>query len=164
MGELETFVSLFKEIGVDNVQIKPYSQHPLSKNRYVIEYSQYQGIEDTVKKYQTPNFQVIFRSQTAERLLKKREYDVCYGMPFFTLIEADGSVIPCMMFYRNQEFCFGNLHEQSFSSIWTGDRRKHILQRLTKNTIDHCRDGCRLDAINRYLYQLKNPHPHVNFI
>jgi radical SAM protein with 4Fe4S-binding SPASM domain len=164
MDDLETFVALFKEIGVDNVQIKPYSQHPLSKNRFAIEYSQYQGIEEAVKKYQTSKYQVIFRSQTAKRLMKKREYEVCYGMPFFTLIEADGSVIPCMMFYRNPEFCFGNLYEQSFSSIWTGERRKHILQLLTKNTIDHCRDGCRLDAINRYLAQLKNPHPHVNFI
>lgn len=162
--DLQTFITLFREIGVDNVQIKPYSQHPLSKNRYSIEYSKYQDIENNIKKYETSEFQVIFRSQTAKRLMMKREYDVCYGMPFFTLIEADGSIIPCMMFYQNPEFCFGNLYDSSFSSIWTGEKRKHILRQLTKNTIEHCRDGCRLDAINRYLSQLKNPHPHVNFI
>jgi len=164
LDDLETFIQIFKEIGVDNVQIKPYSQHPLSKNRYTIEYSQHQSIEDKVRKFETPEFQVIFRSQTAKRLMKKRPYHECYGMPFFTLIEADGSVIPCMMFYRQPEFCFGNLNEQSFASIWTGKTRKTVLRKLTKQTIDHCRDGCRLDAINRYLYDLKNPHPHVNFI
>jgi cyclic pyranopterin phosphate synthase len=164
LDDLVPFIEHFKEIGVDNVQIKPYSQHPLSKNHYVIEYSQYQGIEDTIRKFESPEFQVIFRSQTAQRLMEKRDYDECYGMPFFTLIEADGSIIPCMMFYKNPEFCFGNLYENSFADIWTSEKRKHILRQLTKNTIEHCRHGCRLDAINRYLSQLKNPHPHVNFI
>lgn len=162
--DLESFVKTFQEIGVDNVQIKPYSQHPLSKNRFAIEYSRHREIEDTVRKYETPEFQVIFRSQTTKRLMEKRSYNTCHGMPFFTLVEADGSVIPCMMFYQKPEYCFGNLHEDSFSAIWTGKKRKDVLQKLTKETIEHCRDGCRLDAINRYLSQLKNPHPHVNFI
>jgi len=162
--DLVPFIILFKEIGVDNVQIKPYSQHPLSKNRYSIEYSQYQSIEKDIKNFGTPEFQVIFRSQTAQRLKKKRTYQECFGMPFFTLIEADGSVIPCMMFYKKPEFCYGNLNDNSFASIWEGKNRKKILGQLTKNTTEHCRNGCRLDAINRYLSNLKNPHPHVNFI
>jgi GTP 3',8-cyclase len=162
--DLVPFIELFKEIGVDNVQIKPYSQHPLSKNHYSIEYSQFQGIEDTVRKFETPAFQVIFRTQTTQRLFTKRGYQICYGLPFFTLIEADGSIIPCMMFYKNPEFCYGNLHDNSFAAIWGSEKRRTVLQRLTKNKIDHCRHGCRLDAINRYLSQLKNPHAHVNFI
>lgn len=164
LDDLLPFVELFRDIGVDNVQIKPYSQHPLSKNRFSIEYSQYQKFEKNVNNFESPGFQVIFRSKTTQRLIAKRDYDTCYGMPFFTLIEADGSVIPCMMFYRNPEFCFGNIYDESFISIWKGEKRKHILHQLTKNTIEHCRDGCRLDVINRYLAQLKNPHPHVNFI
>lgn len=164
LGDLVPFIELFKEIGVDNVQIKPYSQHPLSKNRYSIEYAQYQSIEDTVRKYETPEFQVIFRSQTTQRLMTKRTYHECYGLPFYTLIEADGTIIPCNLFHHNPDFCYGDLNTESFATIWNGERRKHILQQLTKNTIEHCRDGCRLDAINRYLSQLKNPHPHVNFI
>jgi len=24
--------------------------------------------------------------------------------------------------------------------------------------------GCRMDEINRYLWELKHPHPHVNFV
>lgn len=164
LDDLVPFIELFKEIGVDNVQIKPYSQHPLSKNRYSIEYAQYQGIEATVRKLEAPEFQVIFRSQTTQRLMTKRTYHECYGLPFYTLIEADGSIIPCNLFHNNPEFCYGNLYSNSFASIWEGKKRKHILHQLTKNTIEHCRDGCRLDAINRYLSQLKNPHPHVNFI
>lgn len=164
LDDLVPFIELFKETGVDNVQIKPYSQHPLSKNRYSIEYAQYQSIEDDIRKFETSEFQVIFRSQTAQRLITKRTYHECYGLPFYTLIEADGSIIPCNLFHNNQDFCYGNLYDNSFKTIWKGEKRKHILHQLTKNTIEHCRDGCRLDAINRYLSQLKNPHPHVNFI
>jgi radical SAM protein with 4Fe4S-binding SPASM domain len=162
--DLALFIELFKEIGVDNVQIKPYSQHPLSKNRYSIDYSQLQSIEDMVRPYETPDFQVLFRSQTTQRLREKRTYHKCFGLPFYTLIEADGSIIPCNLFHNNPDFCYGNLNNESFADIWCGEKRKHILQKLTKNTIEHCRDGCRLDAINRYLSELKNPHPHINFI
>ncbi len=164
LEDLVPFIEHFKKIGVDNVQIKPYSQHPLSKNRYSIEYSQYQSIEDEIRKYETHEFQVIFRSQTTQRLMTKRTYHECYGLPFYTLIEADGTIIPCNLFHHNPDFCYGNLNTDSFATIWNGETRKHILQQLTKNTMQHCRDGCRLDAINRYLLQLKNPHPHVNFI
>jgi radical SAM protein with 4Fe4S-binding SPASM domain len=162
--DLIPFITRFKEIGVDNIQIKPYSQHPLSKNRYSIEYIQLQTIEDIVRPHETPDFQVLFRSQTTQRLITKRTYTECYGLPFYTLIEADGSVIPCNLFHHNPEFCYGNLNMESFADIWKGEKRKQVLQKLAENTIEHCRDGCRLDAINRYLSQLKNPHPHVNFI
>ena len=164
INEVEQFVNAFKEIGIDNVQIKPYSQHPLSKNRYSIDYDKFQEIEELIRPYESSDFQVIFRSATSYRLMTKRRYNECYGLPFYTLIEADGSVIPCNLFHSNPDFRYGNLNTQSFYDIWTGEPRKHILQKLTKNTIEHCRDGCRLDAINRYLWQLKNPHPHVNFI
>ena len=162
--DLILFIETFKKIGVDNVQRKPYSQHPLSKNRYSIDYEQYQCMEEKIKSYETSNFQVIFRTQTTQRLMTKRPYNECYGLPFYTLIEADGSIIPCNLFHSNPEYCYGNLTTESFTEIWKGETRKHILQKLTKNTIGHCRDGCRLDAINRYLSQLKHPHPHVNFI
>jgi len=162
--DLISFIRLFKEIGVDNVQIKPYSQHPLSKNRHSIEYIKYNRLESAIRKFESSDFQVIFRSQTAHRLITKRTYSECYGLSFYALIEADGSIIPCNLFHKNPAFYYGNLNDNSFTHIWWGDKRKEINQLLRKNRMDLCRDGCRLDAINRYLHLLKNPHPHVNFI
>lgn len=164
LDDLLSFIEIFKDIGVDNVQIKPYSQHPLSKNRFVISYADYQHLEEDIRNYGTPEFQVIFRSQTAERLMKKRDYDKCYGLSYYTLIESDGSIIPCNLFHKNEDFTYGNLNHESFSNIWCGERRKTVLKQFTKEQIMGCRDGCRLDAINRYLAELQNPHPHVNFI
>ncbi|HJJ42265.1 MAG TPA: radical SAM protein [Methanocorpusculum sp.] len=158
------FIETFKEIGADNVQIKPYSQHPLSENRFVIDYSEYKFLEDVVYKYAADDFQVILRTKTAERLTKDREYDKCYGLPFFSLIEADGSIVPCNLFHQTPEFNYGNLYQNSFSEIWQSETRKKVLVKLAEMGVENCRHGCRLDAINRYLYQLKNPHPHVNFI
>jgi radical SAM protein with 4Fe4S-binding SPASM domain len=164
VDDLLSFIKIFKDIGVDNVQIKPYSQHPLSKNRFVIAYANYQHLEEDIRNFATPDFQVIFRSQTAERLIKKRDYQRCYGLSYYTLIESDGSIIPCNLFHKNAGFTYGNLNDESFLTIWSGERRKTVLQQLTKEQIEGCRDGCRLDAINRYLAELQNPHPHVNFI
>jgi hypothetical protein len=38
--------------------------------------------------------------------------------------------------------------------------------KLLNKSLDHglCRDACRLDEINRYLWELKNPVKHANFI
>src|SRR3989344_1238380 len=38
---IEKLASLIKNVGADSFQIKPYSQHPLSINRFVVDYRQY---------------------------------------------------------------------------------------------------------------------------
>ena len=41
---------------------------------------------------------------------------------------------------------------------------KRMGELLKKKGVEGCRKGCRLDAINSYLYRLKNPQAHDNFI
>jgi GTP 3',8-cyclase len=88
----------------------------------------------------------------------------CHGLPFFTLIDAKGNVLPCGLFYDQNEFTYGNLHENSFSEIWKGNKRKEVIKRIKEKGIETCRKGCRLDVINRYLDRLKFPELHDNFI
>jgi len=85
-------------------------------------------------------------------------------LPFFTLIDAKGNVIPCNLFYNLPEFYYGNLNEKSFSEIWKSEQRKKVIEKIKETKLSSCRAGCRLDPANKYLKQLKNPHPHVNFI
>ena len=82
----------------------------------------------------------------------------------FSMIDINGNIIPCNLYYGNPEFTYGNLNENIFSEIWQGEKRKEILQKIREKGVKECRIGCRLDAINRYLYRIKNPHPHDNFI
>lgn len=51
--EILPFIKLGKDLGVDNVQIKPYSQHPLSNNRQSIDYRDLLFNEDIIRTYQS---------------------------------------------------------------------------------------------------------------
>ena len=164
VSEIISFTRIFAESGVDNVQIKPYSQHPLSRNRFYLDPQSLAGIEEEVRSFNQENFQVLFRSGTIDRLLEERNYDTCYGLSFYTLIEADGSVIPCNLFHENREYTHGNIIDHSFTDVWEGLQRKAVLNKLNDEGIVNCREICRLDPVNRYLHTLKHPHPHVNFI
>lgn len=162
--ELLEAAKIVKSTGADNIQIKPYSHHPSSKNDYSVDYSKLEWLEDELKKLEDDNFQVMFRKKTMKRIEQGRTYKECHGLPFFALIDAQGNVIPCNIFYNNPEFTYGNLNESSFSQIWKSEKRKQIIQKIKERGIDVCRHGCRLDPINRFLNDLKYPHPHINFI
>jgi len=152
---------ILREIGVDNLQVKPYSHHPNSKNDFSINPEEYNEIESELREFNTNEFKVLFRKQTIE-MLKDKPYNCCFGTSFIALVDAKGNVFPCNIFYNTPAFTYGNLYSQSFSEIWESDRRKEILKKITVN--EKCRSACRLEVINRYLNRLKNPDFHDNFI
>lgn len=153
-----------KKIGADNLQIKPYSHHPASKNDLSFDYNEAEKLRKNIESLNDKKFQIVYRTQTIKRLSQERTYEECHGLSFFTLIDSRGNVVPCNLFYNNQEFTYGNLYEKNFSDIWTGEKRKEVIRKIKKKGVDDCRAGCRLDVGNRYLERLKNPHPHDNFI
>ncbi|MDD5067760.1 MAG: radical SAM protein, partial [bacterium] len=74
-------------------------------------------------------------------------------------------VYACGPHLGDAKFCYGNVYEKSFRQRWNGKKRKDILS-YVENTMpaDTCMKNCRLDEINRYLWDLKHPSSHVNFI
>lgn len=159
--EAERLAKICKNIGIDNLQIKPYSHHPRSNNNFVMKPHDCNYLEDHIKVYESDNFKIEFRKATIQRIEQGITYPKCYGLPFFALIDAKGNVMPCNMFYNESEFTYGNLYKDSFSEIWQSKKRKQVLEKIN---IQECRLGCRLDVINRYLNRLKNLEPHDNFI
>lgn len=155
---------VLKEEGADNLQIKPYSKHPDSVNDLVIDTEEYNKVEAQLKEFDSDGFKIFFRKATIERIQEGITYPECYGLPFFALIDAKGNVVPCNLFYGNKEFTYGNLYENNFSEVWNSEKRKEVLKKLREIGCETCRKGCRLDVINRYLYRLKNPEEHDNFI
>ena len=161
---IEKLASLIKNVGADSFQIKPYSQHPLSINRFVVDYRQYSALEPILKQFESEKFKVWFRRATMERLQEGADYNCCHGLPFFSLIDSKGNVIPCNLFYNNPDFTYGNLYEKKFSEIWKGEKRQEVIKKLNKKGIKECRESCRLDVINRYLHKLENLTSNDNFI
>jgi len=162
-NEVLEFSRILKEIGVDYYSIKPYSQHPESINRLsgALNYGECLDLETDLKREETESFKIHFRANAMKNLTLNRQYDKCLGNPFWTYIDANEKVWSCSAFLGNDEYCFGDLKENSFEEIWTSERRKKIL-----NSIDakKCREICRLHSINNYLYRINHPEEHDNFI
>ncbi len=53
----------------------------------------------------------------------------------------------------------------TFKEIWEGEKRlKSVRYAEEELDTNQCRVNCRMDEINRYLWDLKYPSEHVNFI
>ena len=154
-----------KDVGVDYFTIKPYSQHLHSNNTFSVDYEELLDLEKEVRKCETDDYSVYFRANAMKKMHHDKCYDKCYGMPFMTHIDAQGNVWPCVAHIGNEEFLYGNINEQTFEEIWEGRRRQEVVDKINSLDINKvCRESCRLDEINKYLYELKNPGDHVNFL
>lgn len=162
--ELLKAAELCRNIGVDNLQVKPYSHVPNSFNNLSVDYNKFAEIAKKLESFSNDNFKVIYRASRAERIEKKQDYQSCHGLPFFAIINEKGDVQPCHIYYGNSSFSFGNIYKDKFSDIWRSNQRKEVIERINKSGISGCRKGCRLDAINIYLHRLKNPGLHDNFV
>lgn len=165
MEQLPNMAKQLQEIGVDYLTVKPYSQHLHSENSFQIDYVAMLELEQDMKQFATDEFAVYFRANAMKKMHREKCYKQCYGLPFMTHIDAKGNVWPCVAHIGTEEFCYGNIYEQTFEEIWEGNRRQEVIQKLEMSDINKvCREACRLDEINKYLNELKYPGEHVNFI
>lgn len=153
------------EIGVDYLTIKPYSQHLHSENTLEIHYEEMLELEQELKQYAAEDFAIYFRANAMKKVHHEKCYSKCFGLPFMTHIDARGNVWPCVAHIGTEEFCYGNIYEQTFEELWEGTKKQEVTEKLNSLDINKvCREACRLDEINKYLNELKYPGGHVNFI
>lgn len=167
-NEALTLAKIVKDIGLDYLVIKPYSQHLFSETKIYkdIDYKPMLELEQELEKLNNENFNVIFRSNTMKKLDTGHSYDKCYSTPYFWAhLMANGDLYGCSAYLEQSKFCYGNLKENSFENVWEGEQRqKSITYVKEKLDISGCRANCRMDEVNRYLWRLKNPQDHDNFI
>lgn len=166
--EVVLLAQLAKDIGMNYLVVKPYSQHPQSKTtKYSsVKYNEYEYLTGELEKINTDNFDVVFRIHAMKRWdVSKKLYSCCLGLPFWSYIDAGGNVWGCSVYLDDERFLYGNIYDQSFQEIWLGEKRKISLRWVeTQMDASECRVNCRMDEINRYLWDLKNPFKHANFI
>lgn len=166
-NEIIVLAKLLKNIGLDYLTIKPFIKHPMSKHNIAKNFrdSDLLELDEKIKTIPDNNFKIIFRLHGFQKLSEKKPYKKCLGLPFFAEIVSDGNVYTCGPYLGNENFCYGNIYKNTFKEIWESKRRKKILEFIqTKLNPNKCMTNCRLDEINRYLWELKNPTSHVNFI
>lgn len=168
-NEVVTLAKLAKDIGMDYLVVKPYSQHPLSKTRIYedIKYDVLENLHDELQKLNSDEFNVVFRINTMRKWNKEieRSYERCHALPFWSYIDSAGNVWGCSVYINDDRFFYGNINNETFKEIWEGEKRIKSLE-WVENELDtsNCRVNCRMDEINRYLGKLKIPPVHANFI
>lgn len=167
-AEAERLAAVARDAGMDYLVIKPYSQHPQSRTtRYKdVKYDSHLALAEKLEAFNSDRFHVVFRSRTMRKWDEGRHpYRRCLALPFWSYIDAGGNVWGCSMFLGDSRFLYGNIYENTFQEIWEGERRRKSLQ-WVQDEMDasQCRINCRMDEANRYLWELRNPPLHVNFI
>lgn len=161
------------EIGADYFVIKPYSHEPGSLTRKYknISYdlNKYNQLEQDLRAMETEDFSVSFRSRTMQLYHEdtERRYSRCYSTPvFMAYIMSTGDVYGCKDHLFDKQFCYGNVNNNTFVEIWEGEKRKaNIDYVLNHLDVSKCRVNCRMDKVNRYLFDLKHDRiKHMNFI
>ncbi len=157
---------LAKNLGVDYYVLKPFSKH--NENAYDSDddlHIRYQEVLKKAGSLSDDSFTSIIRWNTFQDK-GIREYHKCYGIPFVAQVGADGGFYSCCPFFGVERFSFGSLYEKSFKEILFSQQRKDVIKDIIDNVDVHkkCMTYCRHHQINRFLWPLKNPPVHVNFI
>ncbi len=166
--EAFSLAQLAREIGMDYFVVKPYSQHLMSNTeiyKHMIYDMDIPFIEE-LESLTTDSFSVILRLSTIEKWNQKiRTYTNCQALPFWSYMDAGGNIWGCSCYLGDDRFLYGNIYTTPFKDIWEGQKRQESLD-FVQNHLNTkvCRVNCRMDEINRYLWELKSPPAHVNFI
>ena len=167
--EVSGLARQLKEIGVDYLVVKPYTQslYGLSHKYENLKYTQFDHLDVELSALNDSDFSVVYRKRTMSKLNEERRpYTKCNATPFFwAYIMASGDLYGCSAYLQNEKFCYGNINESSIREIWEGEKRKQSYEYI-RNSLDisKCRVNCRMDDINRYLWEFDHPDLHVNFI
>lgn len=154
-----------KAIGADYFSVKPYSQHPLATNRLVVENGSMEDLERELKALDGGGFRTVFRAQSFGKVGQAKPYRTCHGTHFLSFISANGDVWECNVFAGDPRFWIGNACRESLADIWAGPRRQAVRKYIEEDMdLAQCRDICRMEACNAYLWRLKNPLDHDDFI
>jgi MoaA/NifB/PqqE/SkfB family radical SAM enzyme len=167
-AEIAAAAGLCRDIGLDYLVVKPYSQHRFSRTeRYrEIRYAEYLADVEAAAACATDRCSVIARRDTMRAWDEGgRPYARCLALPFWTYVDAGGGVWGCSAWLGDERFHYGNVLEQGFREIWEGERRRASLAFVGSDLdVRECRLNCRMDKINRFLWEVRHPPEHVNFI
>lgn len=167
-AEVEQLAARCREAGLNYLVIKPYSQHhkSLTHEYEEFDYGPHLEMVRKLEAFNDADFRIIFRENTMKKMQRSlRGYERCQALPFWSYIDSDGNVWGCSAYLGDEQFLYGNINDQSFEQIWTGERRRKNLEYVHCDLdTEGCRMNCRMDEINLYLWELTHPSAHVNFI
>tara|TARA_B100000686_G_scaffold352525_1_gene454783 strand:- start:83 stop:1849 length:1767 start_codon:yes stop_codon:yes gene_type:complete len=131
VGDIETLVLRLKEFGVKYIQFRPVVDHENLLPEIDLTY---------LKRHQTEDFAVIIDGME-DNLVIGNSGLPCTANSLTSVITADGGVYFCgRLNIHPWVKPIGNLHSESFNSIWTGNERKR--QHAQAMDVNFCKQYC----------------------
>jgi radical SAM protein with 4Fe4S-binding SPASM domain len=140
IGDIETLVLRLKEFGITYIQFRPVVDHNDLLPSIDLDY---------LKRHQSESFSIIIDGMK-DNMVTGNNGLPCKANSLTSVITADGGVYFCgrLNIYPWVK-PIGNLHQQSFSQIWTGEERKRQHEKaLDKNFCGEYCPQCRLTKFN----------------
>jgi MoaA/NifB/PqqE/SkfB family radical SAM enzyme len=170
VSEVLPLARLGKDLGVDYLQIKQCADtknSSLNVYNHLASYSKFENVLKEAETYTSDSYSVVVKWHYIQSK-GAQNFRQCLGAPFLLYSSGDGKLYSCGMFfdYREEEMRLGDLTQQGFKEIIEGDRYREMMRKIP-SLIDvekECYASCRTNSINEYLWMLKNPPKHVNFI
>ncbi len=134
--QVEDFLKLKEELGVDKVTVKTAQHYDLSlSNPRITDLPKYSRYHKTVKG----------RAKIPQYGIKNKMPDHCFRMWSSCVITWDGTVVPCC-YDKDAEHPLGNLNETPFMEIWKGAaarafRREIMVERKGTEICTNCPEG-----------------------
>lgn len=168
--QLPEAARFYRELGVDYMTIKPAYKNELNPAHpeneapldEVFSFMKQARAEsrDGFKVYaKYPQFREVLQFKTNDG----RYYKQCYATPLSPYLDEDGNVEMCGNL-KGRGFTMGNIYRNSFQEIWQSSQRRDCLDRID---LHKCPSGCKLDPLNKVLWDALNPDDdliHPNFI
>jgi len=159
--EIYDFAVCAKNIGADYVQFKPlltidkwFSEDDMSKT--IIH------LMTKSRELETDDFQVLANFGRFQHVTTgyTRPYTECLGHNLIGIVMATGQLNICCHQRPRDNYAFGDLHRQTFEEIWFGKEHEKAIKNIR---LSEC-PACKYEMYNQYLWAMKTPPAHAEFI
>jgi radical SAM protein with 4Fe4S-binding SPASM domain len=166
LADIVPFAAMGRCLGVDYAVVKQCAERADDgRSLTAADYEKNRHLLQEAEALSTDDYRVIIKWGKIEGGGVKR-YDRCYGPEFLPQISGNGDLYCCGAFFGNPEFLIGNINHNSFRELVSGERYAAVMRRVRERVDVHhdCGNNCRQNEINEYLWKLRNPPEHINFI
>lgn len=169
--QVVSLAKLGKTLGVDYLVIKQCSdtvENELGVFDKLGEYENFQSALKDAESISSDGYNVIVKWKKITNK-GQRGYSQCLGVPFLLYSSGDGKLYPCGMCFDSdrgmeEEYRMGDLVNQSFKEIIKSERYWQVVEKVKQLDVNKCYSNCRTHAINEFVWSLKHPPEHVNFV
>ncbi len=153
--DMEGFVKLTRDLGVDFAQFRPFTEDMLDIT---------EKYNELKEKYETDDFKVRASMQKYREMgtLGERPYNKCSGMFFSTVITANAKVFACLHHRQDDKYFLGDITDKdSLENIFRSARMREVYESID---CSKCPPLCRNDVFNRTLNTLSLDVGHKEFL